>query len=119
MKSKLISLLLAGVFVFTSLTAFGADVKVENNKTVAPAKVAESNALFINYNLNMEYCSVDLADRNSNLNVRTWEGRVVGKLRHGTSVWVNEYSGEWARVSVKRGRRWVAVGWVDSTYLVC
>jgi uncharacterized protein YgiM (DUF1202 family) len=119
MKSKLISLFLVVVFVFTSLTAFGADLKVENNRTVPTANVAESNALFINYNLNMEYCSVDLADRNSNLNVRTWEGRVVGKLRHGTSVWVNEYSGEWARVSVKRGRRWVAIGWVDSSYLVC
>jgi uncharacterized protein YgiM (DUF1202 family) len=119
MKSKLISLFLVVVFVFTSLTAFGADARVENNKIAAPAGVAASNALFLNNNLNMEYCSVDLADRASNLNVRTWEGRVVGKLRHGTQVWVNEYSGEWARISVKRGRRWVAVGWVDSTYLYC
>jgi hypothetical protein len=119
MKSRLISLLLVVVFVFTSLTAFGADAKVAENKTVAPAILAESNALFMDYNLNMEYCSVDLSDRSSNLNVRTWEGRVVGKLRHGTQVWVNEYSGEWARVSVKRGRRWVAIGWVDSTYLYC
>jgi len=119
MKIKFISLLLIGIFVLTSLTAFGADVKVENNKTVAPATVALSNTLFTNYNLNMEYCSVELSDRGSNLNVRTWEGRVVGKLRHGTQVWVNEYSGEWARISVKRGRRWVAVGWVDSNYLYC
>ncbi len=66
-----------------------------------------------------EYCRVDLDDPNSNLNVRTWEGRVIGKLRHGTRVWVNEYSGEWARVSVKRGKRWSVVGWVDSSYLVC
>jgi hypothetical protein len=119
MKIKLVTFLLIGIFVLTSLTAFGADAKVENNKTVAPAVLAESNALFLDYNLNMEYCSVDLADTSSNLNVRTWEGRVIGKLRHGTSVWVNEYSGEWARISVKRGKRWVAIGWVDSTYLLC
>lgn len=119
MKVKLISILLIGVFVFTSMTALGADAKQTDNKSVAPAVLAQSNALFMNYNLNMEYCRVDLADRSSNLNVRTWAGRVVGKLRHGTRVWVNEYSGEWARVSVKRGRNWVAIGWVDSTYLLC
>lgn len=118
MKIKFISLLLIGVFVLTSLTAFGADAKV-NDKTFPPALTELSNSLWLNYNLNMEYCSVDLDDRRSNLNVRTWEGRVIGKLPHGTRVWVNEYSGEWARVSVKRGRKWVAVGWVDSSYLLC
>lgn len=119
MKIKLISLLLIGVFVLTSLTAFGADAKIESNKIVPPAVIAESNALFLNYNFNMEYCTVSLANPRSNLNVRTWEGRVVGKLRHGTTVWVNQYSGEWANVSVKRGRRWVRIGWVDSNYLYC
>jgi uncharacterized protein YgiM (DUF1202 family) len=119
MKIKFVSLVLISVFVFTSLTAFASDIKIENNKTVAPAVLSESNAIYLSYTSNMEYCSVDLADRNSNLNVRTWEGRVVGKLRHGTQVFVNEYSGEWARVSVKRGRRWVAIGWVDSNYLYC
>ncbi|HEY8562931.1 MAG TPA: hypothetical protein VIL74_21310 [Pyrinomonadaceae bacterium] len=119
MKIKFVAFLLIGIFVFTSLTAFGADARIENNNFATPAKIAESNALFMNYNLNMEYCSVELADPYSNLNVRTWEGRVVGKLRHGASVWVSEYSGEWARVSVRRGRRWVAIGWVDSTYLTC
>ena len=118
MKIKVFAVLLIGVFVFTSLTAFGADAKI-NNTGVSAGRVAAANTLLVYNNFNMEYCSVDLADRGSNLNVRTWEGRVVGKLRHGTSVWVNEYSGEWARVSVKRGRRWVAIGWVDSTYLVC
>lgn len=118
MKSKLISLFLTATFIFTSLTTFAADAKIAQTGSFAPA-AAQSNALFASYNFNLEYCSVDLADRTSNLNVRTWEGRVVGKLRHGTSVWVNEYSGEWARVSVKRGRRWVALGWVDSSYLLC
>ena len=116
MKSKLISLFLVVVFVFTSLTAFGAEANIANNKTVSAGTI--SNTLFAN-NFNMEYCTVDLNDHSSNLNVRTWEGRVVGKLRHGTQVWVNEYSGEWARISVKRGRRWVAIGWVDSSYLLC
>ena|SRR6476620_1772089 len=119
MKIKFISLVLIGIFVLTSLTVFGADAKVSRNKTMLPAIAAKSNALWVNYNLNMEYCSVDLDDRSSNLNVRTWEGRVIGKLRNGTRVWVNEYSGEWARISVKRGRRWVAIGWVDSSYLLC
>ncbi len=118
MKIKFGSLLLVGVFVLTSLTVFGSDAAV--NKTIVPAAVtAESNALWRAYNYNMEYCSVDLDNPNSNLNVRTWAGKVIGKLSHGTRVWVNEYSGEWARVSVKRGRKWVAVGWVDSNYLVC
>lgn len=117
MKSRLVSLLLIGVM--TSLTVFGAGAEAAENQAVTPAAIRESNAIFLNYNFNMEYCSVDLADRSSNLNVRTWEGRVVGKLRHGTNVWVNEYSGEWARISVKRGRRWVAIGWVDSTFLYC
>lgn len=119
MKNKICSLLLISVFVLTSLTVFGADAKTANSEIVPPAIIQQSNALWLNYNLNMEYCTVDLADRRSNLNVRTWEGRVVGKLRHGTRVWVNEYSGEWARISVKRGRRWVVIGWVDSTYLLC
>ena len=119
MKIKFISLVLIGVFVLTSLTAFASDVKTANGRIVPPAILAESNALFLNYGMNTEYCSVDLADRTSNLNVRTWEGRVVGKLRHGTRVYVNEYSGEWASVSVKRGRRWVPIGWVDSSFLYC
>lgn len=118
MKIKLISLLLIGVFVLTSLTVFGADANPDNNKSVSVV-TKKSYSLFNNYNFNMEYCRVDLADPSSNLNVRTWEGRVVGKLRHGTRVWVNEYSGEWARISVKRGKNWVAIGWVDSTYLLC
>ena len=101
------------------MTAFGAETKAAANTSVLPAATTVANTATMNFNFNMEYCSVDLDNRNSNLNVRTWEGRVIGKLRHGTRVWVNEYSGEWARVSVRRGRRWVAIGWVDSTYLIC
>lgn len=119
MKIKFGSLLLIGVFVFTSLTVFGNDATVNNQTIVPTATIQYSNSLWLNYKNNMEYCTVDLDNPNSNLNVRTWEGKVIGKLRHGTRVWVNEYSGEWARVSVKRGKRWVAIGWVDSNYLYC
>ena len=119
MRKQIYSLVLIGVFVFTSVTVFGADAS-DANKTVVPTSIVQnSNVLGLNYDFNMEYCTVDLDNPSSNLNVRTWEGRVTGKLRHGTRVWVNEYSGEWARVSVKRGKRWVAVGWVDSSYLYC
>ncbi len=118
MKIKFGSLLLIGVLVFTSLTVFASDTK--NSSAIVPPTVStQSNAISTTYDYNMEYCTVDLDNPSSNLNVRTWEGRVIGKLRHGTRVWVNEYSGEWARVSVKRGRRWVAIGWVDSNYLYC
>ena len=82
MKIKLVSILLIGVFVFTSLSVFAADVNAGNNQMVAPAA---SSALFLN-NFNMEYCTVSLSNPRSNLNVRTWEGRVVGKLRHGTNL---------------------------------
>lgn len=119
MRVKLISTLLIGIFVFTTMTAFGAETKASVNSSVLPASTTVANTATMNFNFNMEYCSVDLDNRNSNLNVRTWEGRVIGKLRHGTRVWVSEYSGEWAKVSVRRGRRWVAIGWVDSTYLIC
>jgi uncharacterized protein YgiM (DUF1202 family) len=118
MKIKFGSLLLIGVFVFTSVTVFGSDAG--QTKTMVPTAVSQqANALWLNYNFNMEYCTVDLDNPNSNLNVRTWGGKVIGKLRHGTRVWVNEYSDEWARVSVKRGRGWVSVGWVDSNFLSC
>lgn len=118
MKVKSIALSLIFVFTLTSSTVFGTDANVIQKQSVFPAKTALSNNLIFN-NSNMEYCRVDLADRNSNLNVRTWDGEVVSKLRHGTRVFVNEYSGEWARISVKRGRRWVSIGWVDSSYLLC
>ena len=113
MKKQFASILMVGVMVFTGLTAFG---NTSENSNIS----AETNNYAVSFaGLNMEYCTVDLDNPRSNLNVRTWEGRVIGKLKHGTSVWVNEYSGEWARVSVKRGRKWVSIGWVDSNYLLC
>jgi len=118
MRVKLIALSLILVFTVMSSTIFGVDAKNSNNQTALQSKSVAANVLIFN-NFNMEYCTVDLADRNSNLNVRTWEGEIVAKLRHGTRVFVNEYSGEWARISVKRGRRWASIGWVDSSYLLC
>lgn len=113
MRKQFASILLVGIMFFTSLVTFGNTPENSNTN-------AENNGFTMSFaNLNMEYCTVDLDNPRSNLNVRTWEGRIVGKLRHGTTVWVNEYSGEWARVSVKRGRKWVSIGWVDSNYLIC
>jgi hypothetical protein len=119
MKVKFGSLVLIGIFLVTSLTVFANDTAVNNQKIVPAATLQMSNTLWLNYKSNMEYCSVSLDDVSSNLNVRTFAGKVIGKLSHGTRVWVNEYSDEWARVSVKRGRKWVSVGWVDSNYLSC
>jgi hypothetical protein len=106
MIKQLLSFAIIGVFLFAAMLYAG-------GKT---ADAASASSGFAN---SFEYCRVSLDDPKSNLNVRTFEGRVIGKLRHGTRVWVNEYSGEWARVSVKKGRRWTVVGWVDSEYLVC
>lgn len=117
MRVRFFSLLLIGVMVFTSLTVFGNGTS-DNQTNLSNKATYSANFSLVN-NFNMEYCTVDLDNPRSNLNVRTWEGRVIGKLRHGTLVWVSDYSGEWAKVSVKRGRRWVSVGWVDSNYLVC
>ncbi|MBS1796256.1 MAG: hypothetical protein JSS81_20555 [Acidobacteria bacterium] len=119
MKIKFGSLVLMGILVFSSLAIFGKTTDT-GRITVSPSVTQPAaNALWLNYNSNMEYCTVVLDNPNSNLNVRTWEGRIIGKLRHGTRVWVNEYSDNWARVSVKRGRSWVSIGWVDSSYLSC
>ena len=116
MKIQLVSLLLTAILTFSSVTVFGgaqpAGTGIERAAAPVASFAATNNSFF-------EVCSVQLGDPNSNLNVRTWEGRVIGKLRHGTAVWVSDYSGEWAKVSVKRGRRWVSVGWVDSNYLLC
>lgn len=117
MRVQFCSLLLIGVMVFTSLTVLGNNAA--GNQTNLSNTVSTGANFLLTNNFNMEYCTVDLDNPRSNLNVRTWEGRVVGKLRHGTRVWVSDYSGEWAKVSVKRGRRWVVIGWVDSNYLVC
>jgi hypothetical protein len=119
MRVQIGSLLLIGILMFTSITAFGNDT-VSNSSIESHTLSANTSFSLLGTTSNlMEYCTVDLDDPRSNLNVRTWEGRVIGKLRHGTSVWVSDYSGEWAKVSVKRGRRWVSIGWVDSNYLVC
>lgn len=115
MRVQLIALFLTGILTFSSVTVFGGAAPDETAVRQAAFNASAASAA----NNFFDVCSVELADPTSNLNVRTWEGRVIGKLRHGTPVWVSDYSGEWAKVSVKRGRRWVAVGWVDSKFLLC
>ncbi len=116
MKIQFVSLLLIGILTFTSFTALGGtSAAAAENRSAAGGEFSLSGS----NDGYFEYCTVDLADARSNLNVRTWEGRVISKLRHGTQVWVSDYSGEWAKVSVRRGRRWVEIGWVDSNYLLC
>ncbi|MBK7706337.1 MAG: SH3 domain-containing protein [Acidobacteria bacterium] len=116
MKRHVISILLINVLLFVSLTIFAGE---RVNSTAVSVNNSSAETVFLSGASFFEYCTVSLANPRSHLNVRTWEGRVIGKLAHGTTVWVNEYSGDWARVSVKRGRRWVSVGWVDSSYLLC
>jgi hypothetical protein len=58
------------------------------------------------------------------LNVRSSpNGRVVTRLRNGTMVRISttrEVSGQsWAKISVRRNRRWVEIGWVFWNYLEC
>jgi hypothetical protein len=118
MKVQIVSLFTMTVLMFTSLTVFAGPTAAGAAKMAAPVALGADFSGSRSTSM-MDVCTVELADAASNLNVRTWEGRVIGKLRHGTPVFVSDYSGEWAKVSVKRGRRWVSMGWVDSNYLLC
>ena len=65
------------------------------------------------------------------LNVRNYgtsdmsDNRIVGKLRNGTRVWLEEYvkdpaSGKiWAKISVYRNRKYVHLGYVYAEYIDC
>ena len=60
-----------------------------------------------------------LNNANSNLNVRNSAGKVVAKLKDGAEVYVDQYDGGFARVSLKRRGKLVRLGWVASEYLLC
>lgn len=111
------ALFLITVLFFTSFTALTSANETTQMK-VAGIKFDNSNVAFLS-NTNLEWCRVSLDNPRSSLNVRTYNGRVVGKVRHGTRVFVNEYEDAWARISIQQGRRLVSVGWVASEYLVC
>lgn len=119
MKVRFCSLLLIAVLTFTGFTASGFAAGAKDNQVKSP----EFNVVTAGYLLlpktNMEWCSVSLSNPRSYLNVRDSAGRAVSRLKHGASVYVDEYDGGFARVSVKRKGRLVILGWVASEYLVC
>lgn len=88
------------------------------NFSAANVKFSNSNFTLLP-NPRLEWCRVSLDNPRSSLNVRTYNGRVVGKVKHGTRVFVHEYEDAWARISIKQGRRLVEVGWVASEYIIC
>lgn len=60
------------------------------------------------------------------LNVRAAPGgkKIVGKLKNGTVVYVENYSGDakdqsWAEVRLKRSSKTKPLGWVLQDFLVC
>ncbi len=59
------------------------------------------------------------------LNIRASpNGRIVGKIRNGTVVYIEKYSSdnrgrEWVRIGVYRGRNYVILGWVFREFISC
>lgn len=119
MKVRLYSLLLITVLTFTGFSASGFSAETKDHQTNTPTFNVVSAGYMILPSTTTEWCTVSLSERNSNLNVRNGNGRVVSKLRDGASVYVDTYDGGFARVSVKRRGRMVILGWVASEYLVC
>ncbi len=120
MKLKLGSFLLAAVMVLTSLTAGASAGEVANNRIgAADYNITSAGYLLLSNENNFGWCTVVLDNPRSNLNVRSADGRVIGKLKHGASVYVDTYDGGFSRVSVKRRGRLVTLGWVASEYLSC
>ena len=117
-KLKYGSLFLITVLFLTSFAA----LITANDAQKPNLNNAESNSPKFNVpasNLPLEWCQVNLDNPRSSLNVRTSEGRIVGKVKHGTRVFVNEYEDDWARISIRQGRRLVSIGWVSNEYLIC
>ena len=119
MKVRVGSFLLIAVLALTGFTA-GISASETNNKINTPEfNVVNAGYLLLPKNNNTEWCTVSLSNPRSSLNVRNANGRVVGKLRHGTAVYVDTYDGGFSRVSVRQRGRLVVMGWVASEYLVC
>ena len=59
------------------------------------------------------------------LNVRASpNGRMTGKVRNGTIVYIEQYSSDrkgkpWARIGTYRGRNYVILGWVYREFISC
>ena len=120
MKIRFCSLVLVAVLSVAGFTATGFAAETGAASIDSPGY----NVVFAGYLLlpktNTEWFSVSLNNPNSSLNVRNEGGRVVAKLKHGASVYVDSYDGGFARVSVKRrGGKLVVLGWVASEFLEC
>lgn len=116
-KIQFCSLFLMTVLFFTSFTAITS--ANETNKANVPEVELQGSNFTLLPNARLEWCRVSLSNPRSSLNVRTFNGRIVGKVRHGTQVFVNEYEDDWARISIRQGRRLVSIGWVSAEYLIC
>ena len=119
MKVRFCSLLLIAVMTFAGFTASGFAAETKDMQVNSPAYNVVTAGYLLLWKTNTEWCSVNLNDTRSSLNVRNSAGRVVTKLKHGASVYVDEYDGGFARVSVKRKGRLVILGWVASEFLSC
>lgn len=120
MKLQLGSFLLVAVMVLTSLTAGVSAGEVSNNQIdAADYNITNAGYLLLPNENNFQWCTVYLNNPRSSLNVRSADGRVIGKLKHGTAVYVDTYDGGFSRVSVKRRGKLVTMGWVASEFLSC
>lgn len=116
-KIQFCSLFLMTVLFFTSFTALTS--ANETNQPNVPEVKLQGSDFTLLPNARLEWCRVSLSNPQSSLNVRTYNGRIVGKVKHGTRVFVTEYEDDWARISIQQGRRLVSVGWVATEYLIC
>lgn len=88
----------------------------------APSKIVVNRAAAQN---TVSRCTVN-DQTGSPLNVRSSPGgkKIVGKLKNGTIVYVENYSGDakdqsWAEVRLKRSSKTKPLGWVLQDFLVC
>lgn len=119
MKVRFCSLLLIAVLSFTGFTASGFSAETHANQVNSPGFNVVAAGYLLLPRTNTEWCTVSLNNPRSSLNVRNSAGRVVSKLKHGASVYVDTYDGGFARVSVKRKGRMITLGWVASEFLYC
>ena len=104
------------IFLLT-LTFFAAAFCLPNNKITAAIEPPQTNMV--------SRCTVK-DSTGSPLNVRSTPGgkRIVAKLKNGTIVFVENYSGDakdqsWAEVRLKKSGKTKPLGWVLQDFLVC
>jgi hypothetical protein len=119
MRVRFCSLLLIAVLTLSGFTASGFAAETRDNQASAPNFNVVSAGYLLLPKTNTEWCTVYLNNPRSFLNVRNSAGKVVSKLKHGASVYVDTYDGGFARVSIKQRGKLVTLGWVASEYLSC